>query len=51
MLSIAMMLGANPTTLLDEQSGFYKSASKVMIPLYDMSCSFIVPQESTKVVN
>ena len=36
-LSIAIMLGANPTTLLDEQSGFYKNASKVMIPLYETS--------------
>jgi len=31
---ISLTLGANPTTLLDEESGFYKNASKEMIALY-----------------
>ncbi len=33
-LCVSLALGANPTTLLDEESGFYKNASKEMIALY-----------------
>jgi len=32
---ITLALIANPTTLLDEESGFYKNNSKFMIPLYE----------------
>ncbi len=44
-LSITIMLGANPTTLLDEESGFYKNNSKVMIPFYETSsCKEVINQ-------
>ena len=34
-LLIWIGLEANPTTLIDEDSGFYKSNSKTMIPMYE----------------
>ena len=35
LLTLALMLGANPITLLDEQSGFYKNNTKKMLALYE----------------
>lgn len=35
--TFALLLGANPSTLLDAQSGFYKNNSKQMIALYKTS--------------
>jgi len=44
-LCTAILLGANPTNLFDEGSGFYKSVSKLMIPLYETSqCKEIINQ-------
>jgi len=31
----SLVLEANPTTLLDEESGFYKNSSNLMIPMYE----------------
>lgn len=37
LLSISLFLYANPTTLMDEQSGFYKNDSGKMVPFYKQS--------------
>jgi hypothetical protein len=34
-LSMALMLHANPITIMDEPSGFYQNSSKKMLPLYE----------------
>jgi len=35
LLSMALWLHANPTTLMDEPSGFYKNVSDLMLPMYE----------------
>lgn len=45
LVTMLIHLDANPRTLLDAGSGFYKNNSKVMIPLYETSlCKEIINQ-------